>query len=146
MVYMVVWGAGMLAGANAGAWVVDRNLDLAALMALAGSAVAMLVFPYLLHSDIALLVDVFVVPAFVNALGPALQTRLMDFAGMRRRLRPRSIIPRSILPMQWGCRGSFLLARQFGYGALGWGGALFSVGGLIVYLFALIMLKRRADA
>lgn len=81
MIYMVVCGAGMLIGANAGAWLVDRNLDLAALVALAGSAVVMLVFPAVLHNEVGLMIDVLLVPAFVNALGPALQTRLMDFAG-----------------------------------------------------------------
>ncbi|MDN6713952.1 MAG: MFS transporter, partial [Acetobacter sp.] len=38
MLYMVVWGVGMLAGANIGAWLVDRNINLAAIFALAGSA------------------------------------------------------------------------------------------------------------
>ncbi|GCE90190.1 MFS transporter [Komagataeibacter diospyri] len=145
MVYMVVWGAGMLAGANAGAWLVDRNLDLAALIALSGSAVAMLVFPYILHSQIALMADVFLVPTFVNALGPALQTRLMDFAGDAQTLAASlNHSAFNIANAVGAAGGSFLLARQFGYGALGWGGALFSVGGLIVYLFALIMLKKPA--
>jgi DHA1 family inner membrane transport protein len=38
--------------------------------------------------------------------------------------------------------GSVLLGQQFGYAALGVGGALLSAGGLLVYLLALFILKK----
>lgn len=38
--------------------------------------------------------------------------------------------------------GSALLAAQYSYGSLGIGAALLSVGGLVVYLLALALLKR----
>ena len=80
MLYMVIWGCGMLAGTNVGAWIVDRNINLAIILALSGSIFVMLLFPYVMHNPLGLMADVFFIPAFVNALGPALQTRLMDFA------------------------------------------------------------------
>ncbi|MCE2564532.1 MFS transporter [Komagataeibacter sp. FNDCF1] len=143
MVYMIVCGAGMLIGANAGAWLVDRNLDLAALVALAGSAGVMLVFPAVLHNETGLMIDVLLVPAFVNALGPALQTRLMDFAGDAQTLAASLNHSAFNIANALGASlGSFLLANRFGYGSLGIGGALLSAGGLVVYLLAMALLRR----
>ncbi|GEN62208.1 MFS transporter [Acetobacter oeni] len=144
MLCMMVWGLGMLAGANVGAWVVDRNLDIAVIVALAGSAVAMVVFPLVLHSYAGLMLDVFLVPAFVNALGPALQTRLMDFAGDAQTLAASLNHSAFNIANALGASlGSVLLAHGFGYGALGTGGALLSGAGLLVYLMELLILKRR---
>ncbi len=39
-------------------------------------------------------------------------------------------------------RGSVLLGQPFGYGALGIGGALRPIGGLLVYLLALFLFKK----
>ena len=143
MVYMVLWGAGMLVGANAGAWLVDRNINMAAILALAGSTVVMLVFSAVLHSNLSLMLIVFLIPAFVNTLGPALQTRLMDFADDAQTLAASLNHSAFNIANALGASlGSFLLARQFGYGSLGVGGALLSAGGLLVYLVALALLKK----
>lgn len=143
MIYMVIWGAGMLVGANGGAWLVDRNINLAAILALAGSAVIMLAFSAVLHSNISLMIIVFLVPTFVNGLGPALQTRLMDFAGDAQTLAASLNHSAFNIANALGASlGSVLLANQFGYGSLGVGGAILSVGGLLVYLLALALLKK----
>ncbi|GFE93432.1 MFS transporter [Acetobacter persici] len=143
MIYMVIWGAGMLIGANGGAWLVDRNINLAAILALAGSAVIMLAFSAVLHSNISLMIIVFLVPTFVNGLGPALQTRLMDFAGDAQTLAASLNHSAFNIANALGASlGSVLLANQFGYGSLGVGGAILSVGGLLVYLLALALLKK----
>ncbi|MCH4092459.1 MFS transporter [Acetobacter sp.] len=143
MVFMIVWGAGMLTGANAGAWLVDRNLSLAAILALSGSAIAMLVFPFVLHNTPALMMDVFLIPTFVNALGPALQTRLMDFAGDAQTLAASlNHSAFNIANAMGASLGSALLAAQYSYGSLGIGAALLSVGGLLVYLLALALMRR----
>ncbi|POF62249.1 MFS transporter [Novacetimonas maltaceti] len=144
MVFMVIWGLGMLAGANVGAWIVDRNLDLAAILALAGSVAAMVVFPVLLHNTVGLMLDVFLIPAFVNALGPALQTRLMDFAGDAQTLAASLNHSAFNIANALGASlGSQLLAWHYGYGSLGMGGALLSLGGLGVYLLAVAILRKR---
>lgn len=143
MIYMVIWGAGMLVGANAGAWLVDRNINLAAIIALAGSAVIMFAFSTVLHSNFALMLIVFLIPTFVNGLGPALQTRLMDFAGDAQTLAASLNHSAFNIANALGASlGSVLLAHQFGYGSLGVGGALLSIGGLLVYLLALLLLKK----
>lgn len=143
MTFMIVWGAGMLAGANVGAWLVDRNLSLAAILALSGSAVGMLVFPFVLHNPALLMIDVFLIPTFVNALGPALQTRLMDFAGDAQTLAASlNHSAFNVANAMGASLGSALLAAQYSYGSLGIGAALLSVGGLVVYLLALALLKR----
>lgn len=147
MLFMVLWGFGMLAGANVGAWIVDRNLDTAALVALTGSAVVMMAFPFLLHNGLLLMVDVFLIPAFVNTLGPALQTRLMDFAGDAQTLAASLNHSAFNIANALGASlGSVLLARQFGYGSLGIGGAILSVAGLLVYLLAMLVLRRSGQA
>ncbi|OUJ04454.1 MFS transporter [Acetobacter malorum] len=143
MIYMVIWGAGMLVGANAGAWLVDRNINLAAIIALAGSAVIMFAFSTVLHNNFALMLIVFLIPTFVNGLGPALQTRLMDFAGDAQTLAASLNHSAFNIANALGASlGSVLLAHQFGYGSLGVGGALLSIGGLLVYLLALLLLKK----
>ncbi|NHN83361.1 MFS transporter [Acetobacter musti] len=143
MICMMIWGLGMLAGANGGAWLVDRNLDVAAILALAGSAVAMVAFPMVMHSYAGLTLDVFLIPAFVNGLGPALQTRLMDFAGDAQTLAASLNHSAFNIANALGASlGSVLLAHQYGYGSLGMGGALLSGAGLVVYLVALVLLKR----
>lgn len=143
MVYMVIWGVGMLAGANIGAWLVDQNINLAVIFALAGSALAMLVFAALLHNNLGLMLDVLLIPTCVNALGPALQTRLMDFAGDAQTLAASLNHSAFNIANALGASlGSVLLGQQFGYGALGVGGALLSIGGLVVYLLALFILKQ----
>ncbi|BBC80749.1 MFS transporter [Acetobacter orientalis] len=145
MAFMVLWGVGMLAGANVGAWLVDRNINLAALLALGGSAVVMVVFASVLHTVPALALDVFLVPTFVNALGPALQTRLMDFAGDAQTLAASLNHSAFNIANALGASlGSVLLAHNYGYGSLGIGGAILSVGGLLVYLLAMLLLKRSA--
>ncbi|MFT8675107.1 MAG: MFS transporter [Acetobacter sp.] len=143
MLFMIVWGMGMLAGANIGAWIVDRNLDLAVMLALGGSAAVMLVFPVVLHNTTGLMIDVFLVPTFVTALGPALQTRLMDFAGDGQTLAASLNHSAFNIANALGASlGSMLLASHFGYGSLGIGGALLSVAGLLVYLVALFLLRK----
>lgn len=143
MIYMVIWGAGMLVGANAGAWLVDRNINLAVILALAGSTAVMLAFSAVLHSPTGLMLDVFLIPTFVNALGPALQTRLMDFAGDAQTLAASLNHSAFNIANALGASlGSVLLAHQFGYGAIGIGSALLSTGGLMIYLLAFALLKR----
>ncbi|NHN88694.1 MFS transporter [Acetobacter conturbans] len=143
MVFMVVWGGGMLVGANVGAWLVDRNLSLAAIIALSGSAIAMLAFPLVLHNPYALMLVVFLIPTFVNALGPALQTRLMDFAGDAQTLAASlNHSAFNVANAMGASMGSALLAAQYSYGSLGIGAAMLSAGGLLVYLAALALLKR----
>ncbi len=143
MLYMVIWGSGMLTGANAGAWLVDRKLDLAAILALSGSAVVMLGFSTVLHQPLLLAVVVFLIPMFVTGLSPALQTRLMDFAGDAQTLAASlNHSAFNIANAVGAALGSMLLAHQFGYAALGVGGAILSVSGLVVYLLAIFVLRR----
>lgn len=146
MVFMIVWGIGMLSGTNIGAWIVDRNLNAAAITALAGSFVVMLAFPLAVHNGPMLMVDEFLIAVFVNGLGPALQTRLMDFAGDAQTLAASlNHSAFNIANAVGASLGSALLARQFGYGALGIGGAALSLAGLCVYLIALLLLRRSGN-
>lgn len=142
MLYMVIWGCGMLAGTNVGAWIVDRNINLAVILALSGSIFVMLLFPYVMHNPLGLMADAFFIPAFVNALGPALQTRLMDFAEDAQTLAASLNHSAFNIANALGASlGSVLLGRQLGYGSLGIGSALLSAGGLAVYFIALAALK-----
>lgn len=142
MVFLVIWGCGMLVGANVGAWVVDRTLNTAVILALVGSAATMLAFSVLLHSPWMLLLDIFLVPSFANALGPALQTRLMDYAGDAQTLAASlNHSAFNIANALGALLGSALLAQHYSYSTLGLGGALLSAGGLVVYCVALFALK-----
>lgn len=147
MVFMVIWGAGMLAGANIGAWMVDKNINMATLVALGGSIAVMVAFAGVLQNIPLLVLDVFLVPTFANALGPAMQTRLMDFAGDAQTLAASLNHSAFNIANALGASlGSVLLANHYGYGSLGIGGALLSLGGLLVYVVAMLLLKRSTSA
>lgn len=145
MAYMIVWGCGMLAGTHIGAFMVDRNLDLTAIGALVGTTFAMMAFAGLVNHPWGLLVDVFVLPAFMIALGPAMQTRLMDVAGDAQTLAASLNHSAFNTANAVGAAlGSVLLEAGYGYSAIGWSGAVLSVAGLCVFLFTISLARREA--
>ena len=76
---MGVFGAGGIVGNSAGGWLFDRLRLRAVAWILAWSTLVLLVFPFAAHSLWTILPAIFALGTMI-ALGPALQTHLMDVA------------------------------------------------------------------
>ena len=76
---MGVFGAGCIVGNSAGGWLFDRLRLRAVAWILAWSTLVLLVFPFAAHSLWTILPAIFALGTMI-ALGPALQTHLMDVA------------------------------------------------------------------
>ncbi|GBR46586.1 MFS transporter [Neokomagataea thailandica] len=144
--YQVVWGLGMMAGNVFGGAVADRSVDRAVMLALGLSVVLMLAYWLCLPSALAMLPIVFLVPAALIGLSPALQTRLMEVAGDAQTLAASLNHSAFNIANAIGAwLGAMLVGLGFGLGSVGWGGALLSAGGLVIYLIT-IRLARNAPS
>ncbi|MBR0558545.1 MFS transporter [Neokomagataea anthophila] len=144
--YQVVWGLGMMAGNVVGGAVADRSVDRAVMLALGLSVVLMLAYWLCLPSALAMLPIVFLVPAALIGLSPALQTRLMEVAGDAQTLAASLNHSAFNIANAIGAwLGAMLVGLGFGLGSVGWGGALLSAGGLVIYLIT-IRLARNAPS
>jgi len=144
-VYQVVWGLGMVAGNALGGTMADRSIDRTVIVSLTASIVFMLGFWLLLPSPYAMLPITFLVPAGIIMLSPALQTRLMEVAGDAQTLSASLNHSAFNLANAFGAwLGAVLVSSGLGLGSVGWGGALFSSLGLVIY--GLTIWQARASA
>jgi len=135
MLYLVVWGLGMVVGNHFGAGLIDRNLDRTAIGSLGLSVVFLLGFAALLHQPGLLLIDVFLLPATLVVISPAMQTRLMEVAEDAQTLAASLNHSAFNAANALGAAVSgMLLGWGYGYEAVGWSGAVLSVVGLVIYL------------
>lgn len=142
--YQIVWGLGMVAGNALGSNMIDRNLDRTAICALMASVLFMLGFWLLLPSPWAMLPITFLLPAATIILSPAMQSRLMEVAGDAQTLAASLNHSAFNIANAIGAwQGAFLVGAGYGLASVGWGGALLSGGGLVIYLIT-IRLARTA--
>ncbi|UMM64570.1 MFS transporter [Aristophania vespae] len=144
-IYQVIYGLGLVAGNAFGSIMVDRNLNKTVLIALIASIIFMIGFWLTLPYAWLALIFCFLLPAACIMLSPALQTRLMDVAGEAQTL--AAALNHSAFNMA-NALGPWIAAQLiesgFGLGSVGWGGALLSAGGLLIYLVAMYLMKRSA--
>lgn len=141
--YQVVWGCGMVAGNSFGGAMIDRNLDRTTIFSLVASVVFMLAFWLFLPSSIAMLAVCFLLPAATVILSPAMQARLMDVAGDAQTLSASlNHSAFNIANALGASMGAMLVENGFGINAVGWGGALLSAGGLVIYFITLHVARR----
>ncbi|WP_410211895.1 MFS transporter [Aquirhabdus sp.] len=76
-----VWGCGMVTGGLVGGWLADRSMKKGLYIILFSIIVAFLVGAFMMSNLYSALLALFMMGATGMALGPALQTRLMDVAG-----------------------------------------------------------------
>ncbi|GBR51486.1 arabinose transmembrane efflux protein [Neokomagataea thailandica NBRC 106555] len=144
--YQVVWGLGMMAGNSVGGAIADRSVDRAVILSLGLSVVVMLGYWLFLPSALAMLPLVFLVPAVLIGLSPALQTRLMEVAGDAQTLAASLNHSAFNIANAIGAwLGAMLVGLEFGLGSVGWGGALLSAGGLIIYLITIWLARKEAS-
>jgi MFS transporter, DHA1 family, inner membrane transport protein len=140
---MALFGAGMVFGNIAGAWLADRSLMGTIGWVLALDVVVLAVFAVTASSPAALSVCVFLVGCSV-AIGPALQTRLMDVAGDAQTLAAALNHSAFNIANALGAwLGGLAIARGWGLAATGWVGATLALCGLGIFALSLASDRRR---
>jgi DHA1 family inner membrane transport protein len=133
---MGVFGAGCIVGNSAGGWLFDRLRLRAVAWILAWSTLVLLVFPFAAHSLWTTLPAIFALGTMI-ALGPALQTHLMDVASGAQTLAAASNhaafnIANALGP--W--LGGLAISAGMGWTITGYIGAATAIGGLLLFVWA----------
>ncbi|SUD40952.1 major facilitator superfamily transporter [Ectopseudomonas mendocina] len=141
---MGVFGAGCIVGNSAGGWLFDRLRLRAVAWILAWSTLVLLVFPFAAHSLWTILPAIFALGTMI-ALGPALQTHLMDVATGAQTLAAASNhaafnIANALGP--W--LGGLAISAGMGWTVTGYIGAATAIGGLLLFVWAWQVQQRNA--
>ncbi|MFI7865032.1 MFS transporter [Ectopseudomonas khazarica] len=133
---MGVFGAGCIVGNSAGGWMFDRLRLRAVAWILAWSTLVLLVFPFAAHSLWTVLPAIFALGTMI-ALGPALQTHLMDVATGAQTLAAASNhaafnVANALGP--W--LGGLAISAGMGWTITGYIGAATAIGGLALFVWA----------
>jgi MFS transporter, DHA1 family, inner membrane transport protein len=132
-VMMALFGSGMIVGNLVGAWFADRNLMATIGGVLACSVVVMTVLWLTAENPYMLSACVFLVGCSV-AIGPALQTRLMDVAADAQTLAAALNHSAFNIANALGAwLGGLAIAAGYGFASTGWVGAVLAVAGLVVF-------------
>ncbi|GLK79800.1 MFS transporter [Methylopila turkensis] len=141
-----VLGLGMIAGNIAGGYFADRALKAAILGALVWNGAVLALFVVTSSSVWLAAVNLFLIGACI-AIGPALQTRLMDVAGEAQTLAAALNHSAFNLANALGAwLGGAAVAAGLGWTAPGWVGALLAVGGLAIALLSFWLEAREKRA
>jgi MFS transporter, DHA1 family, inner membrane transport protein len=134
---MALFGSGMIVGNLVGGWLADKSLMATIGGTLAGSAVVMTVLWLTAENPLMLSACVFLVGCSV-AIGPALQTRLMDVAADAQTLAAALNHSAFNIANALGAwLGGLAIAAGYGFAATGWVGAVLAVAGLGVFALSL---------
>ena len=138
-----VFGAGMTAGNIIAPRYADRALMPTAAALLIGSAVALALYPLAAGNFWLICLDIFAI-GFGGALGPVLQTRLMDVAGEAQALAAalnHSAFNTANALGPW--LGGMAIAAGWGWTSTGYVGAALALGGLAVWCLAMLSARNR---
>jgi len=139
---LAIFGMGMIGGNIVVPRFADRALMPTGAALLIASAIALSLYPLAAHSLPLVALDVFAI-GFAGALGPVLQTRLMDVAGEAQALAAalnHSAFNTANALGPW--LGGLAIAAGYGWTSTGWVGALLALGGLAI-LGAAVLADRR---
>ncbi len=139
-----VLGLGMIAGNIAGGWLSDRALKATMVGCLVWSAAALGLFTLASANPWTAGVNLFLIGCCI-AMGPALQTRLMDVAGDAQTL--AAALNHSAFNVAnaigaW--LGGLAIAAGYGWTSPGWVGMILALGGLAVLLVSLALERAQA--
>jgi MFS transporter, DHA1 family, inner membrane transport protein len=145
-VMMALFGSGMILGNLVGAWFADKNLMGTIAGTLVGSIVVMTALWLTAENPVLLSICVFLVGCSV-AIGPALQTRLMDVAADAQTLAAALNHSAFNIANALGAwLGGLAISAGYGFAATGWVGAVLAVCGLGVLGLALESERRSRSA
>ncbi len=141
---LAIFGLGMIGGNIVVPRFADRALMPTGAALLIASAIALSLYPLAAHSLPLVALDVFAI-GFAGALGPVLQTRLMDVAGEAQALAAalnHSAFNTANALGPW--LGGLAIAAGYGWTSTGWVGALLALGGLAILGVAVLADRRTA--
>jgi DHA1 family inner membrane transport protein len=145
-VMMALFGSGMIVGNLVGGWLADKNLMATIGGTLAGSVVVMTLLWLTAENPYMLSACVFLVGCSV-AIGPALQTRLMDVAADAQTLAAALNHSAFNVANALGAwLGGVAIAAGYGFASTGWVGAALAVAGLVVFGLSLASDQRSAGS
>jgi DHA1 family inner membrane transport protein len=146
-VLLAVVGAGMVAGSLFGGWLADQGIMRAIGLLLLLNMVTLGLFAVSAHNLAAVTVNMFMMGFAGLAIGPALQTRLMDVAADAQALAAalnHSAFNTANALGAW--LGGVSIAAGFGWTSTGPIGALLAAGGFLVFLLVRFTARRTALA
>ncbi len=130
---LALFGVGMVAGNVVGAWLADRSLMGTLLGMLVFNVANLVLFALTAHQPF-MLGSCILLVGFGVAIGPAVQTRLMDVAGDAQTLAAASMHSAFNLANALGAwLGGAAIAAGYGYASTGWVGAAMGLAGLLIF-------------
>ncbi|WP_102958925.1 MFS transporter [Mangrovicella endophytica] len=143
-IIMAIFGAGAITGNLVGAWLADRALMRTIGGVLIWDAAVMTVLWLTASNPVMLCLCVFLVGCGI-AIGPSLQTRLMDVAEDAQTLAAALNHSAFNVANALGAwLGGLAIAAGYGFQSTGWVGALLAVAGFGVFLLSLLSDRRTA--
>jgi MFS transporter, DHA1 family, inner membrane transport protein len=132
-IILAIFGLGMMAGMQVGAWLADHWLMKTLGGVLSFNVLVFAAFALTAHHAVALCLMVFFIGCGA-ALAPAVQTRLMDVAGHAQTLAAASMHSAFNLANALGAwLGGLAIAAGYGYASTGWVGVVLGLAGLSVF-------------
>lgn len=146
-VALVVVGLGMTIGNVIGGRLADRGAVRAIFIGFGAFALSFTVLGITGRAPVGMFIGVFLISASVMALGPAIQTRLMDVAGESQTLAAAANHSALNLGNSLGAfLGGAVIAGGYGYLAPAWVGLLLCVPGITLAVAGAVVTRRRGKA
>ena len=141
-IILAIFGLGMMAGMQVGAWLADHWLMKTLGGVLSFNVLVFAAFALTAHHAVALCLMVFFIGCGA-ALAPAVQTRLMDVAGHAQTLAAASMHSAFNLANALGAwLGGLAIAAGYGYASTGWVGVVLGLAGLCVFVVSCLVERR----
>jgi MFS transporter, DHA1 family, inner membrane transport protein len=142
-IILAIIGAGMVCGTFVGGWLADRGVMRAVGILLIFDLAMLALIPLTAHSLVAVSLNMFMVGLTALAIGPALQTRLMDVAADAQTLAAALNHSAFNLANALGAwAGGVAIDAGLGWTSTGPIGAALAAGGFVIYLIALRVARR----
>ena len=140
-----VWGFGMLCGGLVGGWLADRGMKKAMYRIIFAIIIAFSIAPFMVGNIYTAVLAFFLLGASAMALGPVLQTRLMDVAGEAQTLAASlNHSAFNIANAQGAWLGGLVISAGLGWTAPIWTGVALGFGGLIILMWSVWLEERQA--
>jgi DHA1 family inner membrane transport protein len=137
-IILAIIGAGMVCGTFVGGWLADRGVMRAVGILLIFDLGMLALIPLTAHNLIAVSINLFLIGLTALAIGPALQTRLMDVAADAQTLAAALNHSAFNLANALGAwAGGIAIDAGLGWTSTGVIGAGLAAGGFVIYLIAL---------
>lgn len=139
-----VWGFGMLCGGLIGGWLADRGMKKAMYRIIFAIIIAFSIAPFMVGNIYTAVLTFFLLGASAMALGPVLQTRLMDVAGEAQTLAASlNHSAFNIANAQGAWLGGLVISAGLGWTAPIWAGVALGFGGLIILMWSMWLEERQ---